>query len=277
MFRLCGIAVAITLMSVTLPYRYAKDSLLMEDPRRVDSIVPLNNAEWITYMADVATKLKELKDLKKSRMKRDTSLLRKRISALEIVQKKMIVIATSGDYYKLEHTTWPTGETIYDPGDNRMKLTFYFAGDDKKNRPFIVASFLHEVVHACQYEEGGLAYRTDQQWALLRDVFDEVESYKAMFAYEPLTVAMLVKGDTIKKFEDIDTAWIRKVESEEVRLYEKYSAVPLDVESNIETVIYNEIPAAKAYLDTQWTNQKNIQQVPAIKHRPKARAPLTIQ
>jgi hypothetical protein len=66
----------------------------------------------------------------------------------------------------------------------------------KKNRPFIVASFLHEVVHACQYEEGGLAYRTDQQWALLRDVFDEVESYKAMFAYEPLTVAMLVKGDT---------------------------------------------------------------------------------
>jgi hypothetical protein len=278
MFRLCGIAVAITLMSVTYPSRSVKETLLSRPLRSVDEIEPAYFKEWNTYMTDVAGKIKSLNEDIRMPLQQDTSLLRHRIQALEVIQKKMAVIVSSNDYYKLIHARGDKGETMYDPKKNRIQLTFYFSGDDQVNRPIIVASFLHEVVHACQYEEGRLAYRTDTQWGLLRDVFDEVEAYKAMFAFEPLSVATLVDGYPVKTFKDIDTAWIRKIRSGDIKLYEKYSAIPLDVESDKETVRRNEDPAAWNYLDKRWTNQKNIQSVSSIKHKKALKPPTpTIQ
>jgi hypothetical protein len=46
------------------------------------------------------------------------------------------------DYYKLEHTTWIREKQYMIQSDNRMKLTFYFAGDDQKEQAIYSSFFL---------------------------------------------------------------------------------------------------------------------------------------
>ena len=74
------------------------------------------------------------------------------------------------------------------------------------------ANFVHETVHAGQFETGDIAFSGGNGTSLLQDVGDEIASYKAQYGYDPSSVTGLSSsGGRVKGFGDITSDWVQGI------------------------------------------------------------------
>lgn len=96
-------------------------------------------------------------------------------------------------------------------------------------------NFLHEMMHLWQYEKNKIAYDTVVDKAILQDVEDEIEAYKAQFAYDPSSVQTLVDGVVITSMEEITPEWILQIKKDKGRgavpVYAGHGRISVDMDS----------------------------------------------
>ncbi|HOU47561.1 MAG TPA: hypothetical protein PLL99_07125, partial [Chitinophagales bacterium] len=78
------------------------------------------------------------------------------------------------------------GGTTYDASTS--KIIFTFGG---------TSNFIHETTHGTQFETNDIAFDAQNGSTLAADVFDEIEAYKAQYAYKPKSVSKLESNSTI--------------------------------------------------------------------------------
>ena len=80
------------------------------------------------------------------------------------------------------------------------------------------SNFVHETTHAGQFENGGIAFLSSGE-SLGQDIFDEVEAYRAQFAYNPLSVSGLSSLEGVaNSFNSITTKWIQGIQERDGNL-----------------------------------------------------------
>lgn len=71
------------------------------------------------------------------------------------------------------------------------------------------SNFIHEVTHAGQFENRELAFDSRSGDVLCQDVFDEVNAYKAQYAYDPSSVSSLNSTSVANSFNTISDTWVK--------------------------------------------------------------------
>lgn len=74
------------------------------------------------------------------------------------------------------------------------------------------ANFVHEITHAGQFETGDIAFSSSTGKTIGQDIQDEVDGYKAQFAYDPSSVSGLSStAGVANSFGGITTKWVQGI------------------------------------------------------------------
>ncbi|HVU99378.1 MAG TPA: hypothetical protein VHE34_29355 [Puia sp.] len=82
-----------------------------------------------------------------------------------------------------------------------------------------IGTFVHESTHGVQFDAGGMAFRKDRKGVFGEDIFDEVEAYRSQYSFEPDSLIGPPFPPEQLIFKRIDTAWVRRLESRNGRIY----------------------------------------------------------
>jgi RHS repeat-associated protein len=164
------------------PYNYCAGNpvkLVDVDGREIEEA---SMEQWNKFKNDIISKIKELEVNNNSN---------ERLEYLTKSLETMNILEASNQRYNLSFTEDDFGEVKYLKEKNSIELV---VGNSTSN-------FIHELTHAGQYESGDLAFLPNGA-TILQDVEDEINAYKAQFAYD--SEALSLFSTNPKTFKDID-------------------------------------------------------------------------
>ncbi|MDE6549645.1 MAG: hypothetical protein K2L22_11675 [Muribaculaceae bacterium] len=135
-----------------------------------------------------------------------------RVASLDNTLSTMTNIENSEQGYSLHQTSDNGGLSLE---NGIIKISY----NPSKYNKFKNSNFVHEVTHAGQFESGDIAFSTESGGSYLVDIFDEIEAYKAQYAYEPSTLSGLNPDLGINAINDINRDWITGVRSNGTLMY----------------------------------------------------------
>ncbi|MBP5229307.1 MAG: hypothetical protein J6Z32_04085, partial [Bacteroidales bacterium] len=166
---------------------------------------------------------------------------KERVSSLNESIKTFKVLEESTQVYALKQINGIVGNTSYDSSSDRIILSYTGT-----------ANFVHEAIHAGQFETQDLAFTLENGLTFLQDVFDEIHAYKAQFAYEPESVSSLQSSSIANSFNSINKEWVLGINNG--KLYGPETSnntglVPLNINSTKEDLIraYPNNPIFKSF------------------------------
>lgn len=204
----------------------------------LDSVPVQCSAKWFFFKAAIERRIdsfrKESNKLKNKinkgngnigLYKKQRQFLIKRINELRPLPALMDSLGGSKTKFAVFNAD-SVGFTSYDIVNHWIKLSV-----------IDTASFVHEFVHAWQYERGGLAYDEIKDTAYLGDLYDEVDAYRAQFAYDTSSIRTLAPNDTADSFDKITTGWISRIEKYGQRIYRYFSADHLNLDTQCKLLL----------------------------------------
>jgi len=119
-----------------------------------------------------------------------------------------------------------------------------------------VSSFIHETTHGGQFEKGGIVYRRISRHvtnSLLKinkdslaggfgdDFGDEIEAYRAQFAFDPSSVSGLDTAVKVNSLDAIDASWVVHLKWDNQHPYEvggsaDLALIPVTVQSDLKSL-----------------------------------------
>ena len=126
---------------------------------------------------------------------------------LDAVLQNLDTLANSIQKYGLRHTDSTTGSTNYDIKNDVIFFNI---------RAYDTPNFVHETTHGQQFQNGGIVFRriirSDSDTladGVGDDIDDELQAYKAQFAFDPSSVSNLQDTSSkVKSLEDITSRWL---------------------------------------------------------------------
>lgn len=194
-------------------------------PKGINS---LSLGEWSRHKELILAKRDSLSyailDISKStreKAQQDLVLLKSRLDKLEKVIARIGILENSDDEYVLKGTTKDEGSTSWDVNRKCIVLT---VGS--------TANFIHELMHGWQYETGEIIFDARFNKCYLQDLEDEVEAYKAQYAYDPASVAQLPAASVVRSMPGITTLWVSGLTNKEgERSYAEHGKVRVNINS----------------------------------------------
>ena len=123
-------------------------------------------------------------------------------------------------------------ETSYNIPKRLIEIGYYSSA---------TANFVHELTHAAQFETQDIGYDTILGNSIAQDWKDEVDAYKAQFAYDPSTVSGLTSSSMADRFTKITKPWLMDLVSEGRKEYGSTGAatglVPINIDSPLDSLI----------------------------------------
>lgn len=181
----------------------------------------------------------------KHRNGREITLLKDRLAVLDKVMHIINMLEKSDEEYILRPAHNAEGSLSYDTHKKCIVLT---VGS--------TANFIHEIIHAAQYEAGEIIFDAALDKSYLQDLYDEVEAYQAQFAYDPASVAALTSGSVARSPEQITTQWVADLQSPDGgKIYEEHSRIRVNIHSPKATLLlaYPQFENQLKYLADNWT------------------------
>jgi RHS repeat-associated protein len=129
-----------------------------------------------------------------------TSVLSDRLSSLNIAIAGFSTLENSSQVYSLNKTNGELGGTTYDPQSGKIVIGFG-----------TTANFVHETMHAGQFESGNIAFSTANGQSLGQDVYDEMAAYSAQWGYSPSSVSRISSSSTITSSSSITPSWVQGI------------------------------------------------------------------
>ena len=182
------------------------------DPNGME-IDPANQKEWdkqkksvtnqrdkIQKKVDNLTAKAEKKGWSAEKLSGKVGDLNERISGLNGSLTNLGLLEKSPQVYSLKTGAGEEGVTTYDSKTGNVVFSFGST-----------ANFVHETTHGGQFESGDFAFDNKTGKSYAQDVFDEVASYKAQFAYDPSSVSGLTSSTTANSFGAITTGWVQGI------------------------------------------------------------------
>lgn len=133
----------------------------------------------------------------RERSQDEISLLKSRLDKLEKVIARIGILENSDMEYVLRTTSKEEGCTSW---DTKKHCIVFTVGS--------TANFIHELMHGWQFETGEIIFDARFEKGYLQDLDDEVDAYKAQFAYDPASVSNLCAATVVRKMEGITTQWV---------------------------------------------------------------------
>ena len=153
--------------------------------------------------------------------------LQERVTGMRSNMETMNTIESSSQIYSLK-TIAPTetGGITFDPESEVITLNYANS-----------ANFVHELIHAGQFETGDIGFYLETGKPVAQDVYDEIAAYKAQYAFDPYSVSGLVSGSMINSMVDITVPWLQSIPDAQGKLIysegglSKTSVTPLNINS----------------------------------------------
>jgi len=124
--------------------------------------------------------------------------LPERIGSLNSTLRTFETIENSSQGYRLTNSSAEVTGLTYSK-DEIINITFSST-----------ANFVHETIHAGQFETGDIAFNSNGN-TLLQDVGDEVAAYQAQFGYDPSSVSGLISSSKVTSFASITPTWVQGI------------------------------------------------------------------
>jgi len=211
------------------------------------------------------TQFRSLDGMKYADSLYDLEDTRERLRLLRKVIREIGRIKRSSEAYGFSPSNKDTGSTLYIRDSGCIMLTYRGT-----------AGFVHEIMHAAQYERGDIAYWTEKEegYGLLLDLNDEVEAYKAQYAFDRYSIPAKRNGDRIQSFKEINTEWVSAIiQLREDTIggkkvinikhpYEELSKMHLTINSPWDSIIrsYPDVPGWEA-LKNRYPSIKEVKEV----------------
>ncbi|QOI97310.1 MAG: hypothetical protein HRU69_07325 [Flammeovirgaceae bacterium] len=129
-----------------------------------------------------------------------TNNLQGRVDGLNTTIAGLDRLESSSQVYQLQKTNDELGGTTYDPGTGNVVISFGST-----------SSFVHESTHAVQFEHGDVAFSTTNGQSLGQDVYDEMDAYRAQWAYDPSSVSRLKSTSVADSYGAITATWVQGI------------------------------------------------------------------
>jgi RHS repeat-associated protein len=166
--------------------------------------------------------------------------LQDRATSLSATLYNLSVLEFSDQVYRLDSSAGEEGGTTYDPKTGEIVFSFQ-----------TTANFVHEITHGGQFENGELAFDKNTGKGLAMDLFDEMASYKAQYAFDKSSVSGLTSSSSVNNFADITFSWVKDItKSDGSKIYSGIGILPANINSTREELIKAYPNAAKILATT---------------------------
>lgn len=119
----------------------------------------------------------------------------------------MGLLEASDQVYALNRQYSKTGSLKYDKEKDLININYANT-----------SGFVHELTHAIQYEHNEIVFDLDGD-CLGIDVFDEIEAYKAQYAFSPQMIAKIISSTEANSFQSITADWLYNIQIDGQRKY----------------------------------------------------------
>ncbi len=119
-----------------------------------------------------------------------------RVSRFNTILEAMDILEGSSQVYSLQKTLTKGSLTLN--SQNNIIIINYTSA----------ANFVHEVIHGGQFERGDIAFAPNGN-TYFQDIYDEIEAYKAQYAFNPSSVSLLPSTSAVTGFDSINKTWIQ--------------------------------------------------------------------
>ncbi|HLZ86521.1 MAG TPA: hypothetical protein VKQ52_04760 [Puia sp.] len=183
------------------------------DPGPSFYVDPKDTAEWRLLRDSIRQKKEGLEQELRERWNSPSieqipeyNELQQRITRLNAVLKNLENLKKSKQHYVLKNLEGEPGQvseggTVYSVVDNVPTIEFRIG---RMN----VGSFIHETTHGGQFEKKELVFDKTNGIAIGDDLDDEIEAYKAEYAYNTAELDPLISVSVPRCFDDITASWI---------------------------------------------------------------------
>lgn len=202
------------------------DSATIPAPRGVNS---LSLGEWSRHKELILAKRDSLSyaildrsKCTREKARQELTLLKMRLDKLEKFIARIGILENSDVEYVLKPSLKDEGSTAWDA---RRKCIVLTVGS--------TANFIHELMHGWQYETGEIMFDARFPKCYLQDLEDEVEAYKAQFAYDPGSVTNLRANSIARTLVSITPQWVAGLTSKEGEMtYAEHGKVRVNINSS---------------------------------------------
>lgn len=204
-------------------------------PIRISATIPapkginsLSLGEWSRHKELILAKRDSLSyaildrpTCKSDKAHQDLAVLQWRLDKLEKIIARIGILENSDVEYVLKGTSKEEGSTSWDAYKKCIVLT---VGS--------TANFIHELMHGWQYETGEIMFDARFNKCYLQDLEDEVEAYKAQYAYDPGSVSNLRATSTVRSMRSITPLWVAGlINKEGEKTYAEHARVRVNINS----------------------------------------------
>lgn len=192
---------------------------------------------------------------RKEKVQQEIQALKNRLEILDRVIDLITMLEKSDMEYTLKPSQKAEGSTSYDTRQRCIVLT---VGS--------TANFIHEITHAGQYEAGEIMFDSVLDKSYLQDLYDEIEAYKAQYAYDPSSVSALTSSAVVRSLDDITPKWVEDLQSPEgEKTYHEHSRIRVNIHSGKATLLM-----AYPQLESQfkgWADNWTMKEVPHVVYK----------
>ncbi|AXY77753.1 hypothetical protein D3H65_28880 [Paraflavitalea soli] len=205
---------------------------------------------------------KEKLSRNKEKAQHEINSLKARLSNLDKVIGLVNTLEKSDVEYILKPSIKAEGSTAY---DTRRRCIVLTVGS--------TANFIHEITHGGQYEAGEIIFDSQLDKSYLQDLYDEVEAYKAQFAYDPSSVSSLKSSFVARSLADITPRWVEDLQSAEgEKTYRDHSKIRVNIYSG-KAVLLMAYPQLASQF-SGWADSWTMKEAPNVVYK---RQPMVVQ
>ena len=182
-----------------------------------------------------------------------------RVSFLDDVIANFSILEKSEQKYSLQELEGTNmGHVEYSPETGAIIIKY-----------LNTANFVHEVMHATQYETQDIGFNKKTGFTFMQDVYDEVAAYRAQYAYDPQSVKGINPINDPRGLGYITAPWVQGIfDPVDGKIYAPGGAAnmgiyPININSTKEDLL-------KAYPNlVKETLPESVKQIPNLKYKRK--------